>query len=524
MQDASCRETGGDEFFQDAKNYKDARKICFRCPVMEQCGEFAIRTHINMIDRASVHYPEHRHQLDMLRIDIRNDIATGIYDTSKGLSKAVAEAIGQRQIRLARDLLKNNDISPEPIIQKRLDRIMNCFGEHLDMLDTAWENEISDDIYFFTDGRKISSSDLDPGQRKVVELFLPPAIFDYPAREKQTHETIRETFLNIAEILCHRTDVAIVPRMQLNWRECFPKTSGAHIISYHTSAEFNQRHIHVQESPFSGKCSFDYAGFAGFSHIAQNHSEITKFVRDIDADALDANQAEIYSTYVTRNISKYEQPEDSKPIKGPYVFVALQVVTDVVAKLAWMSGIELLENVASHYRGSGIQVVVKRHPFCRSMDVQKCVERLEAAGDVMRTSNSIHEILKNAKLVITVNSGVGLEALMHGKSVIVSGACDYSYSAHSAKNPEELRQILTTDAPPDDKRIKELLYFYIHSFSIASNDKEKLTKRISASADVSESANLPKLLSAYRLTLQDLAALSCLIFLTIIKGIRLIRR
>ena len=47
MQDASCRETGGDEFFQDAKNYKDARKICFRCPVMEQCGEFAIRTHIN---------------------------------------------------------------------------------------------------------------------------------------------------------------------------------------------------------------------------------------------------------------------------------------------------------------------------------------------------------------------------------------------------------------------------------------------------------------------------------------------
>lgn len=438
-----------------------------------------IRSNLNLIDRASIYYPEYKHRLDALRGEIKKEILNSSHENTKSLSKAVAEAIGHRQIRLAGELRSNSDISLSPVVQQRLDRIMNCFGTRLDILDTAWENEISDEIHLFEGGPEISSADARPGSSKIVELFLPPAIFDYPPREKQTHETIRQTFLNVVEILCARNDIKIVPRMQLNWRECFPKTTGAHVISYHTSAEFDRRHLHVQESPFAGNCSFDYSGFAGFSHIARNHQEISEFVRNINPDALDLNQAEIYNRYVTKNISKYEQPEDSKPITGSYVFVALQVVTDVVAKLAWMSGIELLEGVAAYYRGTGTQVVVKRHPFCRSMDVQKCVERLEAAGDVIRTSNSIHEILRNAKLVFTVNSGVGLEALMHGKCVIVSGACDYSYATHPVKTPAELDQILATEPKPDDKRIKELLYFYTKSYAIPSDDVARLSARLS---------------------------------------------
>ena len=70
MQEASCAETGGDEWFQDAKNYKDARAICYRCPVMEQCGEFAIRTHINegMFGGMSpVERKAHRRKLNLSR-------------------------------------------------------------------------------------------------------------------------------------------------------------------------------------------------------------------------------------------------------------------------------------------------------------------------------------------------------------------------------------------------------------------------------------------------------------------------
>ena len=38
---------------------------------------------------------------------------------------------------------------------------------------------------------------------------------------------------------------------------------------------------------------------------------------------------------------------------------------------------------------------------------------------------SIHQLIDNAKVVVTVNSGVGLEAILHGKSVFTFGRADY---------------------------------------------------------------------------------------------------
>jgi tetratricopeptide (TPR) repeat protein len=437
-----------------------------------------IRSHLNHIDRVSIYYPKYQDKLELIRHKIKQELLKSSYGNSKDLSSAVAELISYRQIQSAFELSISQHISLIPNIQLRLDRIINCLGENIELLDCAWQNEFSEDIYIFIQGDKLLLKDVDSESLRVVELFLPPAIFDYPNREKQTHETIRGAFLNIIKVLLKDKKIALVPRMQLNWRECFPKISSSHVLSYHTSADFSKRHLHIQESPFAGYCSFDHSGFAGFASISENHDEIIKFVAAINSEKLLENQNEIYEKFVKHNISKYDQPKKSKSINGPYVFVALQVSTDVVAQLAWLSGIELLKTVAAYYRGSNTKVVVKRHPFCRSMNVQNCVEDLESSGDIIRTSGSIHELLKNATIVFTVNSGVGLEALIHGKAVVVSGACDYSYAAVSVKTPAELNNTLEKGLEPDPQRIREFLYFYANSFAIPSNDVRRLTGRL----------------------------------------------
>ena len=43
---------------------------------------------------------------------------------------------------------------------------------------------------------------------------------------------------------------------------------------------------------------------------------------------------------------------------------------------------------------------------------------------------SIHQTLASADVVITVNSGVGLEAVLHQKKVLTFGNADYSTIAH----------------------------------------------------------------------------------------------
>ncbi len=439
-----------------------------------------LRSHIGMLDRVSIHYPEHHDQLTAIREELMASLKHSSYSSSKDLTEAVSKAITMRRLRLALEISHGSKFQLSPIVHARLARLEKNLGDSLLMLDVAWDNEIANDPVALVHGEPVALSKVNVKKGKVVELFVPVAIFDYPKREKQTHETIRETFFHIIRILSDRDDLILVPRMQLNWRQCFPKTQDAYVISYHTSATVNPLRLHVQESPFAGYSSLDHSGFAGYATIAFDHTEITKFVSDVSDNQLEKNQRELYDRYVTHNISKYKQASNSnfKPIPSPYVFVALQVSTDIVAKLGWMSGIELLESVVAHYRGTEMKVVVKRHPFCRSIKVQKCLLALESTGEIIQTDDSIHSILKDAEVVFAVNSGVGLESLVHGKTVIVSGACDYCYATKTAKTREELHQILSSDLTPDKRRIQQLLYFYVHRFAVPSSDVKRIKSRL----------------------------------------------
>ncbi len=437
-----------------------------------------LRAHMPVLNRASIYYPELGRKLAEAREMLIEQLRTTYYETSETLSDAVAIAIANRWLRLALEMSRNSKVDLLPPVQSRLDRLEKNLGGYLPMLDAAWENEISDNTTALMGGKTLFLTEAENGGATVVELFIPPAIFDYPREEKQTHETIRQTFFHIISILMERIDLAIVPRMQLDWRQCFPKTRGSRIISYHTRALYDISRIHVQEAPLAGYCSFDSSGFAGFASTATDHSAIRQFVAGVPDEVLEHNHQEMIERYVNANVSKYSQSTETKPISGRYVFVALQVSTDVVAQLGWMSGMELLESVLEHHRGSDTKVVVKRHPFCRSMKVQECLERWEAAGDIVRSNNSIHGILKDAEVVFTINSGVGLEALMHGKTVVVAGACDYNYAAKVAKSRNELRAIMKGDLTPDRCRIRELLYFFVRRFAIPGNDQNGIQRRL----------------------------------------------
>ena len=437
-----------------------------------------LRAHMPVLNRVSIYYPEHTQRLLVARETLAEGLRTETYHNPADLSDAVNIAIANRWLRLALQISGNSEVDLVPTVRERLDRLERNLGPYLPMLEVAWDNEGSATISAWVRGKAVSLAEAEALGNPIVELFIPPAIFDYPREEKQTHETIRQTFFHLIPLLLENRGIAIVPRMQLDWRQCFPKTRGARVISYHTRAPFDPLRLHVQEAPLAGYCSFDHAGFAGFASTATDHSAIQSFLTGVPDEVLESNRREMVARYVDANVSKYSQSADIGTIGGSYVFVALQVSTDVVAQLGYMSGMELLEGVLDHYRGTDMQVVVKRHPFCRSMKVQECLERWEATGEIVRTNNSIHGILKNAKVVFTINSGVGLEALMHGRTVVVGGACDYGYAAKVAKSREELQAIMVGDLTPDQRHIEELLYFFVHRYAIRSDDRDGLRRRL----------------------------------------------
>ena len=76
---------------------------------------------------------------------------------------------------------------------------------------------------------------------------------------------------------------------------------------------------------------------------------------------------------------------------------------------------------------------------------------------------------------MTVNSGVGVEALLHLKPVITIGASDYSAVAHQVSSQAELMSAVetVTNGKPDAEwigRVKLFLYQYCHQRSFSLNN------------------------------------------------------
>lgn len=109
-----------------------------------------------------------------------------------------------------------------------------------------------------------------------------------------------------------------------------------------------------------------------------------------------------------------------------YVFLPLQVSSDTQIKLH--SDVDNLQavNIAAEYAANkGLSLLVKLHPA--ESDAAQIAEilRLRDRHSFELATSSTTDIIKHAQAVITINSTVGLEALLYEKHVISLGRCFY---------------------------------------------------------------------------------------------------
>ena len=135
---------------------------------------------------------------------------------------------------------------------------------------------------------------------------------------------------------------------------------------------------------------------------------------------------QLYKERALRGESKFHQPKNSKfEIDEPFVFCPLQIPHDETIK--WHSDVSM-EHLADRlcewsYR-SGIKVVFKGHPVnAASMESIKSIIKHRA---IYITDISIHEIIPKAQAVCIINSGTGIESMLHEVPIIRFGEADYN--------------------------------------------------------------------------------------------------
>ena len=127
-----------------------------------------------------------------------------------------------------------------------------------------------------------------------------------------------------------------------------------------------------------------------------------------DGDA-DSGVYKMLKARIKGNISKFDQPALKQTDLEPgYVFFPCQLPHDETIK--YHSDVEVPVNPGA--------MVTLRQGYSDMLPEMN--GRAHWVDDM-----SIHQLIDNAKVVVTVNSGVGLEAILHGKSVFTFGRADY---------------------------------------------------------------------------------------------------
>lgn len=169
------------------------------------------------------------------------------------------------------------------------------------------------------------------------------------------------------------------------------------------------------------------------------------------------------------------RPADPDPASlGEYVFVPLQVHDDTQVVLNSERIRDMAELVATVARAlpAGVRLVVKPHPMDRGRTgldpVERVIASLDGRGLVVHERPSM-ELVRHARAVVTLNSTVGLEGLMHGRPVATLAAAWYAKPglATAIDRDAALAAWLASPSAPDPEHVARLVSFLRHHYLMA---------------------------------------------------------
>jgi len=135
---------------------------------------------------------------------------------------------------------------------------------------------------------------------------------------------------------------------------------------------------------------------------------------------------------------------------GPFLFVPLQVRgdTQIAVHGGWMKSVPaFIDEVAraAQHLPAGWRVVFREHPSDRMGNAEQ-LGRLVGPRVAVDNATDTFELVRRSEGVVTVNSSVGMQALLFGKPVLALGRANYAVPgvAATAEGDEELAQAFAT--------------------------------------------------------------------------------
>ena len=170
---------------------------------------------------------------------------------------------------------------------------------------------------------------------------------------------------------------------------------------------------------------------------------------------------------IKRRLEHIKLPEN-------YIFVPFQTSfdTQIVYNSPWIKSMPQLFNIIEKIASlTKTNFIFKEHPHERDFTYEELHEKAKNNPYIQfANANETDELIKKAKAIITINSTVGLEAMLMNKRVIVLGNAFYALDkiTKKATNEKELEEIIKNidNWNPEVELIKRFLSYLINEYLV----------------------------------------------------------
>lgn len=390
---------------------------------------------------------------------------------------------------LFRDIESLNKMRVESIFQFKksipLDQINSRLSVVEELSKIAFKNELlPQNQQLVITGNAVKRLNYDKSALTIVQFFLPSCYFrneenDFGKIRAELWEKVRIVFNQLyTELKSQNVQIWPINQHFLYKVHHNPK----HIsLSYHTYSISSLNSWNIKESPVTNYFLFDKGGYSGWSRLSNNNIVLDSCLNEISIEDMNTFFDDLHRRVNQKRVTKYKQIKLGKSVKLPsdYIFLALQVQTDMVSQFAMINGEELVNQLVSYSKQYSRPLVIKRHPLCEDVKIEKILSDLNLEN-VYISNNPIHELIESAKVVVTVNSGVGLESLIALKPVVCAGRSDYEYAVNLVSDKQQLftclSNIYSSEFKNDEIKVKKFLYLYFKKYLFHYEDKEKMNE------------------------------------------------
>ncbi len=179
----------------------------------------------------------------------------------------------------------------------------------------------------------------------------------------------------------------------------------------------------------------------------------------IDTVAAAAFRDGLVAKLVLPRRSRFEQPSQVLAVPKGCIAVFLQTETHRdVGELCYLTMRQMIKALMA--RDDPRAIVIKLHPRDTDMDTLAwLMQKARKDKRLQIIPGNIHDILAACDVVVTINSAVGVEAMLHGKPTVLCGHADFHHCAVTVRTAQALDAGIST-ALNRDWPFAAFLYWY----------------------------------------------------------------